>query len=340
MSKHIHFLTVPRLRLLTKRSALHKQGGFTLVELLVALAVSTIIALAGISALVVSRRGFSTVDAASQLRDNARFSSDLIQRLGVQAGYKEITYAGSTRQAGIDATNPNPSVTGFNNALASVSGSVVSSAARPAADAGLGSDVLILRYQASSTFPGSGVSDNTMINCMGAPGANANLPINRDDQMMSVLYVALSQGEPSLMCATANPDAGAQPIIRGVENFQVLYGIDSAGGDTVPDTFLRADQMVVAGNAVATNANWRKVRALRIGMVLRGDIGSSQDRASQTFYPLGMAKESSTGTPGFAMSTLDTATSPDVGTRFTPVPDGRLRQVVTFTVHLRNEQVL
>ena len=323
-----------------KRNLARTQSGFTLVELLVALAVSTIIALAGISALVVSRRGFSTVDAASQLRDNARFSSDLIQRLGVQAGYKEITYAGSTRQAGVDATNPSPSVSGFNNALASISGSIVTSATRPAADAGLGSDVLILRYQASSTFPGSGVSDKTMINCMGTAATNANLPANRDDQMISVLYVDLSQGEPSLMCATANPNAGAQPIIRGVENFQVLYGVDSAGGDTVPDTFLRADQMVVAGDAVATNANWRKVRALRIGMVLRGDVGSSQDKITQTFYPLGMAKESSSGTPGFAMSTPDTATSPDVGTRFTPALDGRLRQVVTFTVHLRNEQVL
>lgn len=323
-----------------KRNSANKQAGFTLVELLVALAISTVVAIAAISALVASRRGFSTVDAASQLRDNARFSADLIQRIGVQAGYKDITYAGSNRIDGVDPGNPEPSIAGFNNALASISGSIVTSSARPATQAGLGSDVLILRYQASSTFPGSGLSDNTMINCMGTAGGSANLPVNRDDRMMSVFYVAISQGEPSLMCATANPDASAQPIIRGVENFQVLYGVDSTGTDSVPDKYLRADQMIVAGNPIATNANWRKVRVLRIGMVLRGDTGTSQDRVSQTFYPLGMTKDSASGTPGFAMSTADSASSPDIGTRFTPAIDGRLRQVMTFTVHLRNEQIL
>ncbi|MFN5940974.1 MAG: PilW family protein, partial [Polaromonas sp.] len=49
--------------------------GLTLVELLVALAISAVIALAAISALIVSRQGFTTVDAASQLRDNARFAT-------------------------------------------------------------------------------------------------------------------------------------------------------------------------------------------------------------------------------------------------------------------------
>ena len=340
MKNHIHTMATLVMPATAKPAKKGRQAGFTLVELLVALAVSTVIAIAAISALVVSRRGFSTADAASQLRDNARFSADLIQRLGVQAGYKDAIYAGSTRVAGVDASNPDPSITGFNNAQVSISGSLITSSVRPASDAGLGSDVLILRYQTSSTFPGSLVSDNTMINCMGNTGGPLNLPSNRDDQMVSVLYVDLSKGEPSLMCATANPNAAAQPIIRGVENFQVLYGVDSSGGDSVPDSYLRADQMVVAGNAVATNANWRKVRSLRIGMVLRGDPGSAQDKTAQTFYPLGLAKESSSGTPGFAMSTLDSASSPDIGTRFTPAADGRLRQVLTFTVHLRNEQTL
>ena len=57
------------------------QSGLSLVELLVAMAISTVIAIAAVSALIVSRQGFTTVDAASQLRDNARFATDLIQRL-------------------------------------------------------------------------------------------------------------------------------------------------------------------------------------------------------------------------------------------------------------------
>ena len=155
------------------------------------------------------------------------------------------------------------------------------------------------------------------------------------------------------MCSTVNSSgtiSDQQPIIQGVENFQVLYGTDGASAgvappvspassaaisDVVPDRFLRADQMTVAGDAVGTNANWRRVRSLRIGMVLRGSQNSTQERVSQTFYPLGAGKSSATGSAGSAMSSSD-----DPGTVFTPSIYGRLRQVVTFTVHLRNDQGL
>ena len=69
------------------------QLGLTLIELLVALVISSVIAIAAIAALVVSRQGFTTVDAASQLRDNARFATDMLQRFGVQAGFRDITDA-------------------------------------------------------------------------------------------------------------------------------------------------------------------------------------------------------------------------------------------------------
>jgi type IV pilus assembly protein PilW len=319
-----------------------RERGFTLVELLVAMAISSVIAIAAVSALIVSRQGFVTVDAASQLRDNARFTIDLIQRLGVQAGYEDFIYATTNRLvnvAGI-ASNPDASVAGFNNAIPSATDPFNAATTRTAG-LGYGSDVLILRYQASETFPGSGISDRTMINCAGNP--STAIPINRDDRMTSVLYVDISQGEPSLMCSTG-PSTG-QPIIQGVENFQVLYGVDNvipntapvagATTDSVADRFLRADQMVVPSDPVGTNANWRRVRSLRIGMVIRGPIGSAQDSTAQTLYPLGQAKGSSGGSAGSAMSSTT-----DAGTIFSPGADSRMRQVVTFTVHLRNEQGL
>lgn len=310
-----------------------RQAGFTLVELLVALGISTVIAIAAMSALIVSRQGFTTADSASQLRDNARYSIGLIQRLGVQSGYKDVAYAATNRLSS-DNQSPVPNITGFNNALASSTDPENSSTTRTASAVGFGSDVLILRYQPSETFPGSGISDQTMIDCNGNP--TTVIATDRDDRVVSVLHVMVSTvtGEPTLMCSTQNRSSGVrstQPIVSGVENFQVLYGVDSTG-DSVADSYLRADQMT-------TNVLWQSVRSLRIGMVIRGALGSSQDPASRTYYPLGMAKESASGgTPGFAMSTTDTGASADKGTRFTPVPDTRMRQIVTFTVHLRNEQ--
>ena len=328
-----------------------QQRGLTMIELLVSMVIGMLIALAAIAALTATRRGFSTVDASSQLRDNGRFATDLIQRLGVQSGFKDVFYAAKPPSGSEIAANIAPNISGFDNALSSRSDPLNASTARTAGVQGYGSDILILRYQALETFPGSGISDKSMIDCAG--NSSTSVPSTRNERMASILHVAISQGEPSLMCSTVNSSgtiSDPQPIIQGVENFQVLYGTDgvSAGvapplsaasaaaiSDVVPDRFLRADQMTVSGDEVGTNANWRRVRSLRIGMVLRGPQNSTQEKVSQTFYPLGAGKSSASGAAGSAMSSSD-----DIGTVFTPSIDGRLRQVVTFTVHLRNDQGL
>ena len=54
-----------------RRSQQHMRG-LTLIELLVAMVIGLVIVLAAVAALTVARRGFNTVDAASQLRDSGR----------------------------------------------------------------------------------------------------------------------------------------------------------------------------------------------------------------------------------------------------------------------------
>jgi type IV pilus assembly protein PilW len=332
--------------------AIHqKQLGLTMVELLVALVISLLISLAAISALTVTRRGFSTVDASSQLRDNGRFSADLIQRVAVQGGFKDAFYAAKPPTAAEIAANVAPNVSGFDNALSSSSDPLNVSTSRTAGSLGDGSDVLILRYQTAESFPGSGVSDKSMINCAGS--SSTSIPISRNDRVPSIFHVAESpsgSGELALMCTYQNPTTGnwdTQPIVQGVEVFQVLYGVDgvTTAANTefvgtplaVADAYLRADQMTVTGTggAVKTNNNWRRVRSLRIGMVLRGPPNSAQDKVTRRLYPFGSGKSSATGAEGSALSSND-----DINTKFDAPADGRLRQVLSFTVHLRNEQSL
>lgn len=324
-----------------------RQSGLTLVELMVALVISMLISLAAVSALVVSRQGFNTLDVTSQLRDNGRFVSDLVQRLGVQTGYKDIFYA--TREASPTevAANVAPNIFGFNNSKPSASDPLNTATARSASEVGYGSDVLVLRYQSPETFPGSGVADGSMIDCMGR--SITAIPTSRDDRMASIFHVAVgTDGEPSLMCTRQLAGGGfeaPQPLVQGVEDFQVLYGTDkvvantapTGSTDSVPDSYLRADQMTVAGDPVGTNNNWRRVRSIRVGMILRVAPGAQQqaNTTADRLYPFGAGKNSSTGTAGSALSS-----AADLGTIFTPPIDGRLRQVVSFTVHLRNDQGL
>ncbi|MBX9935875.1 MAG: PilW family protein [Burkholderiaceae bacterium] len=346
----------PLPRLATAARA--RQRGLTLVELMVAMAISLLVTLAAIGALIVTRQGFTAVDASSQLRDNGRFTADLLQRLGGQAGYLNALYVmedarlygGDPIKVAGKASDPEASVMGVNNA-SWAKGTDFEWGKTATSESG-SSDILVFRFLPSTEFTSSGKRQTGMIACDGN-AIDDYVPKDMNDSAISVLYVAISNdSEPALMCAHGRSATNggvddAQPLIQGVENFQVLYGVDrvtpntatvpatgdqEGKDDAVPDRYLRADQITVSGDTAATNANWRRVRSIRIGMVLRGPIGSAADSSVQTFYPFGTAK-AGTGTVGSAF-----ASASDAGTIFTPTPDGRLRQVVTFTIHLRNDQ--
>ena len=335
-----------------------RQRGFTLIELLVAMLIGFIVVLAAVAALSVSRIGFTTVDAASQLRDNARFAADIIERITVQTGFRDTYFAAlppATRTANI---------TGYNNSKVDVSGTSPAPAAWSGGQAGSGSDTLILSYQAARLYPlpnpdgtPNTQTDQSMIDCSGnAPAAVPDLgatttPAPSDTVMTSIFSVDLDvSGEPSLMCTYIEPTTGAWttvPLVRGVEQFQVLYGVDGVNPGVAPTattkpltpmSYLRADQMIVPGDTIGTNANWQRVRALRIGLVLRSAINSTQGPTTPapTYYAFGVTPSSASTTAGVgsAFSSTD-----DAGTIFTPnPPDTRLRQVSTFTIHLRNDQ--
>jgi type IV pilus assembly protein PilW len=326
------------------------QRGLTLVELMLALAIGLVITLAAVTALLVARKGFSSVDAASQLRDNGRFAVDMVRRIAQQTGFKDASFvamAPSQKDLADDLAGLIPAnITGFNNAVFD-SADLTTAAARSATVTGYGSDVLILRYQ-TSTLDGYKTADGSMIDCAGNTVTSA--PLSRNDRLVSAFYVGLDDsGEPSLMCWSSTPGLSPNPqaLVRGVENFQVLYGIDGftsvnnafnkVSADSVPEKYLRADQLVVGGNPAsqATYNNWRLVRSLRIGIVLRGATGTQLGSPIPTIYPFGMAPNSDSGAPGSALSS-----DADIGTIFSVPSDGRQREVVTFTVHLRNDQSL
>ena len=337
-------------RAFSRTSTPRSVRGMTLIELLVAMTIGLLVVLATVAVLTVSRRGFTTVDAASQLRDNARYATYLMSRIALQTGFQDVPYSATPRKddAGLNA-NPQPNIAGFNNAQYSSSDPFnttggVWGGTSPAHF----SDILILRYQGGETFPGSGISDKTMITCNGT--APATIPADRDERIVSIFYIAVTNQEPVLMCSSstdglAPPSGSAQPVVSGVESFQVLYGVDgvtagTATPTTAPapdrvDRYLRADQLRVAGDDVATNNNWRRVRSIRIGMILRGELNSNQDRTNINIFPFGSSASSSGGAAGSAFGS-----AADPGTVYTAGSDGRLRQTVTFTIHLRNSQDL
>lgn len=304
-------------------------AGMTLIELMVAMAVGLVVVLAAAAALLAARTGFTAMDVSSQLRENARLAMDLVQRITVQAGYEDVMRSSQKAGAAAWGVSATPDVFGFNNALLTVSNSspALTTNSRTSCTGGgtacaNGSDILVLRYYGSNAYDDDTKADGSIINCAGMAERWESDPARRP---YSVFHVAVSNGEPTLMCSYMAEDRSGwqtEPIVQGVESFQVLYGVhQSSSHDDTANQYLRADQM--------TAADWKKVRTLKIGLLLRGDGSSRAEYAptstfyqsGTTFYPLGRS----------AQDDADPGTALHVG-------DNRLRHVVSFTVQLRNSQ--
>lgn len=335
-----------RHRLLRARS---RQRGLTLIELLVALGLGLVVVVIAATALLLGQQGYRTVDTTTQLRDRERFAADLIARVIVQAGYQDLGAAKvSLRSTAVQSGkgDPEPDIYGWNNAVYTDPDDLILSETTKITDGNRptkctvndtscknGSDVLVIRYQGVTSPTDPTKADNTMINCKGE-GESGLSTGDLNDRAASIFHVTRdASGEPSLSCSYRNFASGtwvpSTPLIEGVESFQVLFGTDgvspglapTGAQDSVAERWLRADELTVAGNVAGTRENWRRVRAVRIGLVLRGPVGSAQQSTTATFASLGNMYISAS----------------DTGSNLAVAADRRLRLQSTFTVHLRND---
>ena len=293
------------------------QAGFTIVELLVSLVISSLIVLASAAFFVSSSRSRDTQDAAGLLQDNARFLTEVLTKNIQQAGYQNYIYGtlGATgRREVLTPVDGQPDVRGYNNTAAGSSDMLDNGAHDRSTNRVNNSDTLILRFQGSGS-----PADGSMVDCLGRPQSAPTTPGDRIYSVFEVRSGASTGNEPELRCKYYNFGTGAtsiEPIVRGVETFQVMYGVDT-NGDTFVDSWLNAKQVDLAGQ-------WILVKSVRVGFVLRTPDRVTVGSPAGTYTPLG------------ANFTQNTTTDP--GSQLVvSSDDGRLRQVVTFTVNLRNQ---
>jgi type IV pilus assembly protein PilW len=106
-------------------------------------------------------------------------------------------------------------------------------------------------------------------------------------------------------------DGPPQELAEGVENMQVLYGVDTDGSnDRAPDAYVTAAE-VQAAELLAANGRWADVVSLQVALLVSSTRENVADADNRAFTLL---------------------TEAAVG----PFADGRLRQVVSFTVAVRN----
>nr|WP_315260829.1 PilW family protein [uncultured Duganella sp.] len=274
-------------------------NGWGVVEFLIAIALGLLVTLLASGLLVASGGNYRNHSDNVWLADGGRYALSVMAQAARHGAYVNWDS---------DAAPPAPdssSVTGLDAASISRSAEGISA---PLPAVAHGSDVLALRF--------AGADDDASINCGG-------FAVPAGTRGWSIFYVgADAGGEPELRCKYRGAAGwGADAVVRGVESFQVLYGVDlDTPLDGVPNTYLNA-------TAVSATAAWQRVCSVKLALLLRGAVNSRADTLAGRFDLFG---------PAYA-----DAHPEDVGVR---VEEGRLppterlraRRLFSMTVALRN----
>lgn len=302
--------------------------GLTLVELMIALTLGLLIILAGSALWLTAQTSYLHQSAAAELTESALYGIEIVTRAVRQSAFVNwdlgtvplaLVDPSPTSISGLDARSLTQNSAGIN---------------APLTAAVNGSDVLALRYTGTGLgLPG----DGSMLNCAGFGVGMARTP---DQRGWSIFYVASdASGEAELRCKYRTADSsgwGADAIVRGVDTFQVLYGIDT---DEPPDGIVNAYVNATALNAIdaalaaagadlSSLTRWKRVVSIKVALLLHGTPGSGLKRTPAQYDLFGSAYAEGDGIN-------------DVGVRISAqkLPSalqGRARRSVVATIFLRN----
>lgn len=324
--------------------------GFSLVELMVALAISMIL-LGGIGQILLgSKKSFTIQDTLGRQQENGRYaintvSADL-RRAGYRGGNAQIgDINGSLGSISDNGTCPNNSndtswgrmidrrITGLNDTSAGYACIPTSGTTGKY----LRGDVLTVRFAApwiiggtttpafepnrlylrSNLFHGrifQGVDAGDPENVISTPPAFTE----RESELIARAYYIGDSGRrcsngaaiPSLFRKTLGSNGApvAEEITYGVDHFQVRYGVDADGDDSV-------NQYFNAGDAdLDSTAEWQQVIAARVWVLTRAECPETGFNHTGEAYTMGDINYSPADTAGF----------------------GYRRQLYQSTVQLRN----
>lgn len=305
------------MKLMTQRHMRH-QLGVTLIELMIGVVLGLLLVAVAGAAFITQSNTTRATDESSRLQETARVAMNSLERTIRMAGFVSygegsaapVGFCGATAtttdSAGGDPPVPGPFIEGRSG-----SGHLENS------------DRLVLRFYGAGadTLPNG---DGSVRDCRGVsvPGQPSNNTVN-------TFYVDRDpDNEPALFCSVRIPGSTgastAQALIPGVESFQIVFAVTN-GVTSEPRQLLSAGEIT----------DWRRVVAVKISVMLRGDIGSRSTldvgpTSAQDYYDM------------FDADYTTQVGSADAGAKLTPatlLTDAerrRLRRVFSSTIELRN----
>ncbi len=219
---------------------LDRQKGVGLLELMIGIAIGMLIVVAAIGSMLYTRASSTTVGDSARLYQDASTAFRIVGEAVRQAGARRLVGTGGNVEF-------NPLFTGYGGTTSSFSVSGLNGANTPT----FASDTLYIAYDNEASIQ--------ITDCLGLnPASTSNNVTNTFE---------LSAG--SLRCQGNATAATAQPLIQGVEDFQVWYGVRGAG-----DTFQYLTAAAIPDWSIA------QVETVMICLRLSGETRSNPTAAS------------------------------------------------------------
>lgn len=315
-----------------RREVPWRQRGLAMAEVLVSMGLGLLVLLAASALLVAASSNYRNNTESMRLHDGGRYALEVLAQAVRQASY--VNWDEEQAPAGL-AMDAEASIAGLDASSLSRGSDGITG---PLGGAVNGSDVLALRFSGSGT---GGNGDGSVINCGGfaVPGQqSATL------RGWSIFYVAADAGgESELRCKYRGANGwGADAVVRGVDSFQVLYGLDTdMPADGVPNTYINAsgvdaldNTLALAGTTPAQRERelrrltyWKRVCSVKLALLLHGETGSRPDSDPMWFDLFGTAYSGLAG--GDTGTHIEEQNLP-AALRI------RARQIFSTTVFLRN----
>ena len=234
----------------------YKQQGISLIELMISILLGMVLMGAALQVMLSNSRTYQLNDDISRIQENGRIAMDIL--------VKDLRLGGYRRPLNGDGKVPDF----FLKECTNTSGAAAPCAAQ---GAGTASDTLSVQFDPPP-------DDGTETNCLGET-------VPATDIIVNVYTVEDIDGDGinSLYCRGYNAtteswtSASAQPLVDGIDNMQVLYGVaGSAVNPSSTTKYVSLDQL--------NTSDWPNVRSVRVGLLVSNGLTIGSGTAKSRSY--------------------------------------------------------
>jgi type IV pilus assembly protein PilW len=211
----------------------HRQSGFTMVELMIALLIGLFLMGGLIGLMQTNKRAFSSQNLLSQLQDSERLAMTMMNDVIEQTGYF-----------------PDPTLNTLSSTLAASGSFALGQSLTGIYNAAAPGDSISARY---TTANGDGI-----LNCTGASNTTGG-----NFTYTSTFSVVVTGGVSQLVCTREN--GTVYPLVNNVTNMNALYGVNTSGSGNNVDTYMTATQVTAAND-------WNNVISVQVTLTFTNPL--------------------------------------------------------------------